>query len=384
MRKSGRPGVVLAGAAGQNPEYGGHKWVFLNYLLGFRRLGYDVLLLDQVPQSDSSGRHLLTRQLRRLAHALGRFKLGDAYSVLGPDGRAIAGVERAEVINRVREADAVINVMGYLRDEELLAASNRRVFLDIDPGFPQMWHSLGQADVLSGHHAYVTVGTALGRPGCQIPTCDLPWIDTRPPVVLEHWPARAPSEPVAFMSIGAWRGPFDPIEFNDCRHGLRAHEFRRLAALPSQVPAPFRAALDLDESDHADRQLLTEWGWNLLDPAAETGDPWRYRRLIGSSGAELMVAKQLYVATRSGWFSDRSACFLASGKPVLALDTGFPREWLEGPGLVAFDSLQTAGEGARDILANYPEHARGAREVAERWFDSDLVLAELMDRISAA
>ncbi len=361
--------------------------MFLNYLLGFRRLGYDVLLVDQLddcawPAGD--GPHTGFRGVRSLARTLTRFGLQDAYSVLGGDGAALAGMARSEVLVRVGEADVLINVMGYLRDPELLARARRRVFLDIDPGFPQMWRALGLADVMDGHDAFVTLGSRIGEPDCEIPTCDLPWITTRPPVVLEHWPvARAPSAP-DFTVIGAWRGPFDPIEYRGRRYGLRAHEFRRLAGLPTEVPARFRAALDMDPADAADRDLLCQGGWELLDPVAGTGNPWRYRELIGAAGAELMVAKELYVATRSGWFSDRSACFLASGKPVLALDTGFPAALTARGGLLSFDRPAGAVAGARSILEDYPGHARAARALAEEWFDSDLVLRELMEGIEAA
>jgi hypothetical protein len=248
-----------------------------------------------------------------------------------------------------------------------------------------MWCELGLADVFAGHDCYATVGSLIGSPTCRVPDCGLEWIHTRPPVVLELWPVCAPT-PAArggFVSIGAWRGPFGPIEYEGETYGLRVHEFRALAELPARTGAGFDAALDVDPADEADAELLRHSGWRLLDAERLTADPIDYRRLVAGAGAELMVAKGMYARSRGGWFSDRSACFLASGKPVLALDTGFSETLPVGEGLVAFDSLDGVVDGAGTILEDYEEHARAARALAEEWFDSDLVLTELVEEVLA-
>jgi hypothetical protein len=339
--------VVMAGSAAQNPYYGGHTWVFLQYLLGFRRLGYEVLLIDRLePGMCANGSGAGSSELRRLTRILERFGLGGSFAVLDGAGQTLAGVSREEVLARTRRSAFLLNVMGFLADEEILAAASKRVFLDIDPGFAQMWRELGLADVLAGHDLFVTVGRNLGAPDCLIPTCGVRWIATAQPVVLEHWPVRAAPAPPSFATIGAWRGPFAPIELGGARFGLRAHEFRRFALLPSVARVRFAAALDIDPADERDIRLLGEGGWELLDPRLTTGDPWAYREFIAASGAELMIAKEMYVRSRSGWFSDRSACFLASGKPVLAQDTGFGAAYAAGEGLLSFATLEEAAEGA--------------------------------------
>ncbi|HZV75684.1 MAG TPA: hypothetical protein VFF79_18395 [Conexibacter sp.] len=384
-----RPLAVISGGVAQCSGYGGHAWVFLQYLLGLRRLGFDVLLIDRLerqmirgrPGADPAG----SAELLRLLAILGRFGLAECFTVLGAGGRSIAGLPRDEVLARTRRSELLLNVMGFLDDAEILAAASRRVFLDVDPGFPQMWRALGLADVLAGHDRFVTVGARVGLSGSRVPTCGVEWIRTRPPVVLEHWPAAAPPAPArrGFMSIGAWRGPFGPLEYEQETYGLRVHEFRALSELPRKVDARFDAALDIDPADGRDAELLRRGGWRLLEAGALTADPFAYRRLIAGAGAELMVAKGMYVRSHGGWFSDRSACFLASGKPVLALDTGLSGLYPVGRGLVTFDSLEGAVAGAQSIMRDYEDHARAARALAEEWFDSDRVLTELVDEVTA-
>jgi hypothetical protein len=388
--KRDRPLAVIAGSLAQNSAYGGHVWVFLQYLLGLRRLGFEVLLIDRLePEMISApwpADPATTPQLRRLIGILGRFGLLNSFAVLGADGSSIAGVGRDEVLARTRRSEFLLNVTGFLSDPEIMSAAPRRVFLDIDPGFPQMWRALGLADVFAGHDRFVTVGGRVGLPDSRVPACGLSWIHTRPPVVLEHWPTRAKPSPAerCFTSIGAWRGPFGPIEYDGLTYGLRVHEFRALSELPRRTGSAFVAALDIDPADGRDIELLRDAGWRLLDPRMATSDPVTYRRFIAGAGAELMVPKGMYVRSRGGWFSDRSACFLASGKPVLALDTGFSELYPVGCGLVTFHSPEGAVAGADMIMRDYDTHARAARALAEEWFDSDLVLTELVGEVTAS
>jgi hypothetical protein len=203
-------------------------------------------------------------------------------------------------------------------------------------------------------------------------------------VVLEQWhPQPLLERNRSFASIGAWRGPFAPVEYDGDTFGLRVHEFRALSELPRRVATEFDAVLDIDDADDRDAELLRGSGWELLDPDTLTDDPDSYRRFIRRAGAELMVAKNMYVRSRGGWFSDRSACFLASGKPVLALDTGIGELYPTGAGLLTFDSLEQATAGAEQILADYEFHARAARAIAEEWFDSDVVLDQLLEQVTA-
>jgi len=272
-------------------------------------------------------------------------------------------------------------VMGYLDDEDLLAACPRRVFLDIDPGFGQMWRALGLHDAFAGHDDHVTLGERIGSPDCSVPDCGLRWIPTRPPVVLDLWPYRRPGGS-RFTSVATWRGANAPVEYEGRTYGLRVHEFRRFAALPRLTGQPFELALSIDPGETRDLDLLAKNGWALVDPRTVAADPWGYRSYIASSKAELMVAKNMYVETRSGWFSDRSACYLASGRPVLAQDTGFAGLYPLGNGLLTFRTLEDAVAGVEEIGAAYRRHARAARELAEEELASDRVLGRLLDALA--
>jgi len=347
-------------------------------LLGFRKLGFDVLFLDRLTPDMGEG----DAGRKYLTDVMNQFGLGADYCLLGADGESVAGIHRDEALNRTSESMLLINVTGYLDDEAVLEAARRRVYLDIDPGFAQMWRELGLHDAFAGHDAFVTIAENIGSPDCRIPTCGLEWITTRPPVYLELWPVQKEGSNT-FTSIGAWRGPFAPVEYQGTIFGLRAHEFRNYAQLPRMTGAEFELALDIHAAETTDLELLRAAGWRLVSPQTVAGDPFAYREYLGHSRAEFMVAKNMYVETRGGWFSDRSACYLASGKPVLAQDTGIGSIYPTGDGLLTFSTPEEAARGVEAISTDYLRHARAARELAEENFDSDKVLTALLEKLSA-
>jgi hypothetical protein len=234
--------------------------------------------------------------------------------------------------------------------------------------------------MFSGHDRFVTVGANLGRPDCGVPTAGRDWIATRQPVLLDRWPVAGRGE--AFTSIGSWRGPFEPVVYGGKTYGLRVHEFRPLAELPRRVEAPFELALDIDPTDESDLRLLRKRGWSVVDPLASLGDLASYQGYIQRSMAEIAVAKGMYVETNCGWFSDRSASYLASGRPVLAQDTGFARTLPTGEGLLAFSDLDGAVAGAEAIRTDWERHSRAARSIAEEYFDAGTVLADLLAELA--
>ena len=379
--------LPVAASIAQRPHYAGHAWAFLQYLFGFRELGFQPILIDRLTADmavDDSGKPSAATRREAIAwfeNVVEFAGLRDSCSLLLDEGESV-GLSRPDLVRSIEAAPCLINVMGFLTDPELLAASEMLVFLDVDPGFPQLWRELGQADLLGGHHRYVTVGANIGLPDCEIPPGGVEWIGIRPPVSLDLWPPTSDSSRT-FRSIGSWRGPYDPIEWEKQILGLRAHEFRKFAELPGRVDGEFVVALDIDAADHRDVELLTGHGWVLEDPRAVAGSMSTYRDFVSSSGAEIAIAKSIYVATKSGWFSDRSACFLASGRPVLCQDTGFAGSLPVDEGLVAFDSLEEAVDGADRILGAWHGHSRAAREIAEEFFDSKGVLGELLAKLGA-
>ena len=381
--------IVIAGSLAQKPGRGGHTWVFLQYILGFRKLGWDVLFLDRLDPAmcvERTGRRVPIERswnLQYFLEVIRSFGLGDHYALLYDEGADTFGLSRCNVLERVKASAALVNVMGFLKDEEILAAAPRRVFLDIDPGFGQMWQALGQHDTFRGHDAHVTIGGNIGTPDCAIPTCGLSWITTRQPVVIDEWPMvdgfSRPERPIT--SIASWRGAFGPVAYQGTTYGLRAHEFRRFAALPALTSSRFEVALDIHPADAKDVALLSEHGWRLVKPRRAAGDPWRYRSYIRSSAAEVMIAKGMYVQTRSGWFSDRSICYLASGRPVLAQDTGLGNALPAGEGLLTFTTVEEAAEATHAIGRDYTRHARAARRLAEDYFESSKVLSSLVRKL---
>jgi hypothetical protein len=380
-----RETIVVSGALAQKAGQGGLTWVYLQYLLGLRRLGWDVLFVDWLDETTSVDDHGVpcpiesSHGARYTTLVFEAFGLGDAFAILDRSSGASIGRSRADVRSALRRSACLLNVMGYLDDGELLAAAPLRVFLDIDPGFGQMWYELGLHDPYPAHDRFVTVGANVGGAGCSVPTCGLDWITTPQPVVLDEWPAAVGPPGKGFTTVASWRGPYGPVEYDGASYGLRVHEFRRFLDLPRRTRASFELALDIDEADRRDREALEANGWTLVDPAESAGDPWRYRAYVQASTGELLVAKGMYVGTRSGWFSDRSICYLASGRPVVAQDTAFGIP--TGEGLLSFSTTDEAAGAVESVLAEPDRHARAARALAEAWFDSDVVLARLLRRI---
>jgi hypothetical protein len=378
--------LIIAGALAQKPKIAGHTWALLQYLLGFRRLGCETLFIDYLDRSmcvDQAGLCCPPEGSVNLSYVrdvLSCFGLNDDYVLIGPEGESLLGMPRSRLLERVRRSAFLLNIMGHLRDEEVLGLASRRIFLDIDPGFSQFWHELGLVRPFLGYHAYVTIGLNIGHPDCTIPTCGLDWTVTPPPIVLEWWPVSGtPGE--SFTTIASWRGAYGPVEYRGTTYGLRAHQFRRFVDLPALTGRPFELALSIHPAETKDLALLAEKGWRLADPQSVAGDPRAYQRYIAGSRAEFSVAKDLYVQSRGGWISDRSLCYLASGKPVLAQETGFSQHFPTGEGLLTYSTLEEAKAGVEELARRPDRHSRAARALAEEYFDSDKVLSRLMQKL---
>jgi hypothetical protein len=317
---------------------------------------------------------------RYVLDVLKSFGLEDDYVLIGSDGESLIGMSRPRLLERVRDSAFLLNVMGFLRDEEILGRAPRRVFLDIDPGFGQLWDELDLHHPFEGHESHVTIGLNIGHPDCLIPTCGLDWITTPQPVILEWWPpAKVRGE--SFTTIASWRGDYGPLEFQGTTYGLRVHQFRRFVDLPGLTRQRFELALAIHPDERKDLTLLSEKGWALVDPQIVAGDPLSYRSYIGHSRGEFLVAKDLYVKTQGGWLSDRSLCYLASGKPVLAQETGFSNRFPTGEGLLTYSTIEEAISGIEEISRRPDFHARAARALAEEYFDSEKVLSRLLGRL---
>jgi hypothetical protein len=367
--------AVVAGALANKPSSGGEAWVRLNWALGLRRLGFRVVFLEEIDQAHCS--HAAVDHFTAVVDAFG---LADASLLAG--GECVAGASLEAVRDRVHRADLLVNLSGNLRDRELVEACARRVYVDLDPGYTQLWHAQGLDVGLQGHHVHLTLGTQIGSAGCDVPTGDIAWRPVLPPVVLDEWPA-AGADPGRFTTVATWRSGYGAVVRDGHRYGLKAHEFRKLLDLPRRAPFTFEVALAIHEADRADRDALLDAGWKLLDPRRVAGDPQRFRRYVQESSAELSPAQGIYVETRCGWVSDRTAVYLASGKPAVVQDTGLDLG-ADELGLVTFRSVDEAATAASAVVADHERHRRAARRIAEERFDSDVVLGGLLELAGAA
>jgi hypothetical protein len=374
-----RLSILLSGMLAGVPGQGGATWAVLQYLLGLRRLGHDVLFVEPIECGGVAVAD--TPAARYFRRAVARRGLARRAALIDPVTRTTFGLARAELERFVRGADLALNISGVLADEELLGAVPVRAFVDLDPGFTQLWHAAEGIDLgFERHNRFVTIGLDIGTPGCSVPTCGLDWVTTVQPVVLEHWPVAGEPDGGALTTVGHWRA-YGSIEHDGTFYGQRAHSVRRLFELPQRVSAPIALALGIHSDEVADLEALERHGWRLVDPDRAAGTPARYERFVRSSWAELGVAKSGYVETACGWFSDRSACYLASGRPVVAQDTGFGEHLPTGDGLLRFRAPDEVAAGVEALRADYPSHRRAARAIAEELLDSDRVLDRLLERL---
>jgi hypothetical protein len=342
-------------------------------VLGLRTLGFDVTVLEET----EGLRPDQVEYLRAVEEAF-----GIDVSVVSPDGWALVGPP-IESLSDVAERSAfIVNISGNLTVDRLLSRYPRRVYVDVDPGYTQFWHASGRlGKSLAQHTDWFTVGSNIGTEASAVPTGGLRWHPIRPPVLLDAWPVASAKRPDRLTTVASWRGAFGPVEADGRRFGVKAHQWRRFLELPSLVPQSLEAALSIDPTDGRDREALTRHGWRLVDPIDAAGNPELFRSYIQRSGGEFSVAQDIYVATNSGWFSDRTAAYLASGKPVLVQDTGFGRSLPTGEGVVHFSDIRGAADGAHRIAADYEHHAQAAREIAVEYFAADVVLGAFLDEL---
>jgi hypothetical protein len=369
--------AIVAGALANKPRNGGEAWVRLSWVLGLQRLGFDVHFVERLPTRDPFGRQYFEE-------VVGAFGLERRAALLDGEGEALFGMGEAELAAIAGEAEILFNVSGHLDDGPILAAARRRVYVDLDPGFTQIWHADPSLPFeVGGHDRYVTVGLNIGKVGCRVPRDGIEWIPTLPPVVLEEWPATPPpAGPFRFTTVATWRSPYGQLPVAGRLAGLKHHEFRRVLELPARVPAArFELALDIHAGDRADLEALRDRGWAVISPLEVAADPEALRSYLRGSGAEFSVAQGLYVEGATGWFSDRTAAYLASGRPALVQDTGVGSELPWGEGLLSFSSPEEAAAQARRIAADPERHAGAARAIAEEHLDSDRVLGRLLEAV---
>lgn len=382
--------VAVSGALANRPGNAGGAALRITWVEALRRLGLEVWFVEQIGREqlrDERGRKVAAEcsvAARFFLEMTGRCGLIGAAALLDEGGESMVGLGRRDVEELAATTDLLINLGGHLRVPSLVRRFRRKVYLDLDPGFTQLWHAAGSAAAgLDGHDHYFTVGLNVGSLACSIPVDGIPWRPLPPPVILEEWPL-GDGGLDAFTTVATWRSPFGRVEHRGRTYGLKVHEMRRLLDLPSRVPVPLEIALDIDPGDGADLAALLAHGWRIVHPRERVPNPESYRRYIRGSGAELSAAQGIYVETASGWVSDRTVRYLAAGRPALVQDTGLGRQLPVGEGLLVFRTLDEAASGAAEIAANYQQHRLRARQLAEEHFASDRVVGRLLENVGVA
>ena len=379
--------IFVSGMIASDPHQAGATWAVLQYVLGLRGLGYDVYLVEPIaaaalrPLGTSLPASINADYFRQIAS---QFGLTDRAALLRQETRETVGMPYDDLLRAAQGSVALINISGMLRESALFEPFPCRVYLDLDPAFNQLWHAAEGIDVrLDGHTHFVTVGCLIGTPRCEIPTCGRDWLPTQPPIMLSEWPVTPESPVAAWTTVGNWRG-YGSIQFRGVLYGQRAHSFRRFMELPGRAAGRFQPAIAIHPGEVKDLEAFSTHAWDLVDPTDAAGTPDRYREFIQRSKGELGIAKSGYVESRCGWFSDRSVCYLASARPVVAQDTGFSEYLPTGEGLFAFNTLDDAVDAIETVNADYARHCRRAREIAEAYFRAERVLCRLLERIGVA
>lgn len=378
--------ILVAGAIAAHPiGGGGNSWAFLQYILGFQRLGFEVLYLEEIAPErcvDAAWKPApLTNShnARYLETVAARFRFMDQFalwSTNAPDERV--GLPREEVLAFARSADAVVNLSGRLHDAEILGAVRKRIYVDLDPGFTQIWQAQYGVDMnLGGHDAHFTVGLCVGRHTCRVPTCNVTWQPTLPPVVLPEWRANCPPG-VRYTTVADWRG-YSPVQWQGRWYGQKSEEFLRIVDLPRRVSVPLELCLAIHPRE-PDLVTLQRNGWRIVDPRVHAASPDAYRDYVQRSRGEFTVVKNGYRVGHTGWFSDRTACYLASARPAVVQDTGFSQVLPTGHGLLAFTSVEEAAACLHEVEGAYSVHSQAAYAWAEAHCSSDHVLRRILER----
>jgi hypothetical protein len=364
------------------PDGGGHFWVYLQYVQALRRAGCDVYWMEQCnppvrhPTPDERALEVFFERARSFGlgeRLLPYFRDGGSRRWIGPSA------SRAEAA--LRGADLLLN-FHYAIDPDLLALPKRTALVDIDPGLLQLWMGAGQLPV-PPHDVYLTTGETVGSPGAPFPDCGVEWIHFRPPVCLDLWPCAYDPACRAFTTVTTWwsdswitlpeRG-WDVLYENTKRIS-----FLEFADLPRHTAQPLELAAYFADSDREERRLLETRGWRVRHSREVAGSPAAYQTYLQRSRGEFSCAKPSCMRFQNAWVSDRTVCYLASGKPVVVQDTG-PSSFLpNGEGMFRFGTLAEAARALETVNADYARHSRAARDIAETCFDARKIADQILN-----
>ena len=381
--------AVVTGMIATYPV-GGVFWDYAQYVLGFEKLGFEVYYLEDTgwqtydPQKGmysndcSYGVNFLKNTLQSVwPH------LNDRWAFRSMDGKYY-GLSKGQIEAVVEKADIFINVSGSCLLRDAYMRCSHKVLIDSDPGwnhfvnYPKWDNEPGWQGAHSyrEHDHFFTYAENMNEADCLLPSMGLDWQRTRPIVLLDCWQHEMPSN--CWTTVMTWNNFRKPIEYKGKTYGTKELEFPKVENIPSRIKSLFEIAVG---GNDAPREFWQELGWRVIDShdISKTADD--YRTYIQSSRGEFSVAKNVYVDTRSGWFSCRSICYMAAGKPVVLQDTGFAKYIPTGKGVLVFSTLDEAVEAIENVESDYDAHCQAARQIAKEYFSAEVVLKELLNKI---
>lgn len=378
-----RRAVIGVGIAAQPIAAAGNMWFFLNWALSFRAAGWDVWIVESIHGDRCVD---AAWQPCPYEHSANRAAWDSVIGAFGFHGRATLMVDgRAEDLEPfrifAREAEVFLNLSGHFRGVEEWFPNACRVYLDADPAFTQIWAEAYHCDMnFAGHHRFFSVGRRLGAEGSLAPTCGIEWLPTWPPVSLEHWPFVAQAEFRKFTTVAHWHG-YPGVEWSGRWFTGKKEQFDHIVSLPTRIGSVLEVATD--EAAHEwELGPFREAGWRFSNAPQICGRLTDYEHYVrDASSAEFSAAKGGYVVSRTGWFSDRSVCYAASGRPLVLEDTGLREELPEDCGVWFFASVDEAAEACERVHGDFACQQRRVRAVAEEFFDGKLVVESMMTRI---
>ena len=385
-----RKRIVVMGFMGSMP-IAGVIWQHVHYIVGLQKLGHEVYYIEdsaRLPYNPDTFE--VNNEYDYAANLLARladeFDCRNRWSFCARylPGNPTAGMPLKKIRQLYREADAILNICGTQEFNDDLLASDRILYVESDPGVEQIKvdkRNRTTIDYLRRHHALFTFGENVGTPRFPVPTHGFRWLPTRQPIVTEIWKTqRAPARAAVFTSVANWStSGLKDIQWRGDKYlWSKSREFVRFVGAPKRAGETFELATEI--AHERTREKFLRNGWRFRAPHVMSADYWLYRDYIRRSKGEFTVAKDQYVRLNTGWFSDRSGCYLAAGRPVIIQETGFSRHYGNNGGLFAFRTLQEIAEAVREINADYAKHSRAAREIAREFFEAETVLGSLLAR----
>jgi hypothetical protein len=376
---------IIVGAVLSVPPFSpGMAWNWMQLVQGLQRLGHDLVFIEEVDPAwcvDGVGRTAplsASVNQRTFLEATGHFAPNGRACQLMRDGSATTGLDWESVKAAAADADLLINISGHIQAEGLLDTPARRVYIDQDPAYTQLWFAEYGEDLgFSSHEVFFTVGLNIGTSRSPIPDCGRAWQHTLPVVIAELWPESPGPASGPFTTIASWSS-YGDLCYRGAWYRSKYAEFRRFARLPRRVNEPLEVLLKRFRPDDEGVGLLKAGGWQVGE-AARLGGLGSYQDYIRASRAEIGIAKNAYVRGRTGWFGDRAAHYLASGRPVLHQSTGFEHRLPTGDGIITFSDLDEAAAGIEAVASAYEHHCRAARNFAEEFLDYRKVLPTFLD-----